>query len=156
MKRFDNFYFSDEMRFALDGYINSQTYCVWLSENPRAYIDKGLHPAKIGVWYSISRKRIIGPIFFTTIVDSNAYCNIIYQFITLLNEDERYIYFEQNGARAHTSKQTWHFYMNFSMTVTFPLGYGLTKPRPKPAEFFPVGPFKKIRFLPLLQPPSKS
>ncbi len=37
----------------------------------------------------------------------------------------------------------WNFYMNFSMTDSFLLGYGLTKAGHKPIGFFPIEPFKK-------------
>ncbi len=32
---------------------------------------------------------------------------------SLLNEDERYIYFQQDGARVHTSEQTMEFLHKF-------------------------------------------
>ncbi len=37
----------------------------------------------------------------------------------------------------------WNFYATFSMTDSFPLGYGPTKPGPNPIGFFPMGAFKK-------------
>lgn len=110
---FDYFFFSDEAWFQLDGFVNSQNYRVWSSTNPHAYVDKALHPSKIGVWCALSRRRIIGPIFFTCTVDSNVYCDIINQFISLLEVDERDIIFQQDGARPHTSVQTTAFLKSF-------------------------------------------
>ncbi len=50
---------------------------MWLAENPHAYIDKGLHPEKIGVWWAVIQKQIVGPILFEEIVDSDIYYFII-------------------------------------------------------------------------------
>jgi transposase len=50
MEFLDNFFFSDEAWFHLDGYVNSQIYRIWSAENPYAYRETRLHPKKIGVW----------------------------------------------------------------------------------------------------------
>ncbi|PSN37159.1 hypothetical protein C0J52_20436, partial [Blattella germanica] len=53
------------------------------------YKETALHSEKIGVWVAISKSRIIGPLFYDTTVDSDVYIDqIIYQFLSLLNEDE--------------------------------------------------------------------
>jgi hypothetical protein len=54
----------DEAWFQLSGYVNSQNYRTWATENPHVFLESSLHPIKIGVWVAISRRRIIGPIFF--------------------------------------------------------------------------------------------
>lgn len=84
-------------------FINSQTYKVWSTKNLQAYRKRRLHHTKIGVWCAISRKRIVGPIFFYGIINSEVYCFIIQQFVALLLPKEHYCWFEQNGARCHTS-----------------------------------------------------
>ena len=58
-------FFSDEAWFQLDGYVNSQNYRFWSSSNPHEYIEAPLHSAKTGFWCAMSRKKIIGPIFFS-------------------------------------------------------------------------------------------
>ncbi|PSN57434.1 hypothetical protein C0J52_07334, partial [Blattella germanica] len=51
--------------------------------------ETALHSEKIGVWVAISKSRIIGPLFYDTTVDSDVYIDqIIYPFLSLLNEDE--------------------------------------------------------------------
>lgn len=110
---FDNVFFSDEAWFYLDGFINSQTYRVWSTENPHAYREKGLHPKKVGVWCAISRKRIVGPIFFEGIINSEVYARIIQDFVALLEPDERYCWFQQDGARCHTSNETMAYLKTF-------------------------------------------
>ncbi len=42
----------------------AQNYRIWLSEKPQEYRETGLHPKKLGVWFAVSRRRIVGPIFF--------------------------------------------------------------------------------------------
>jgi hypothetical protein len=47
-----------------------------------------IHRQKIGVWCAVSRRRIVGPIFFETTVNSPVYQDIITQFTALLEVDE--------------------------------------------------------------------
>ncbi len=72
----------------------------WLAENPHYYIDMDLHPEKVGVWYADSRKLTVGLIFFQGTVQSDIYCSIISQIISLLEPD---------GAKLHTSEATTEF-----------------------------------------------
>src|SRR5699024_11571821 len=48
-------FFSDEAWFHLSGYVNSQNYRIWSTENPHAFIQTPLHPQKVGVWLAVSR-----------------------------------------------------------------------------------------------------
>ncbi len=89
----------------MDGYVNSQNYRMWSTENPHKYREAELHPTKVGVWCAISRPRIVGAIFFTTTITSDMYADILMQFIMLLEEDKRDSIFQQDGARPHTSKE---------------------------------------------------
>lgn len=36
----------------------------WDAENPHVFVERPLHPEKIGVWAAVSGRRLIGPIFF--------------------------------------------------------------------------------------------
>jgi hypothetical protein len=47
-----------------------------------------LHSQKIGCWCAISRKRIVGPIFFSETATAGKYQEIKMQFISLLKEEE--------------------------------------------------------------------
>jgi hypothetical protein len=105
-KSMDNLYFSDEAWFHLDGYVNSQNSRIWSTDNPHAIYEKPLYAQKIGVWCAISRIKIIGPIFFTDTVTSDVYRAIIQQFIALLEPSDRYCWFQQDGATAHTATAT--------------------------------------------------
>jgi hypothetical protein len=60
----DKTFFTDECWFHLSGYTNSQNMRMWSSDNPHYFIETPLHPQKLEAWAAISKKRIIGPIFF--------------------------------------------------------------------------------------------
>jgi hypothetical protein len=100
------FFFFDEACFHLSGYVNSQIFRFWNSENPLLFHKVPLHSQKISCWYAISRKRIVGPIFFSEIITAEKYQVIIMQFISLLNEEERSCWLQQNGATWHTANST--------------------------------------------------
>jgi hypothetical protein len=59
---------------------------LWLSENPYALHEKPLHDQKLGVWFAISIRRIVGPLFFEETVNSKRYCSMPHDFISLLEE----------------------------------------------------------------------
>ncbi len=86
---------------------------VGLTKNPLAYVDKGSHLKKIGVWCAVFQKQIVGTIFFKKTVNSNVYCSIISQFIALLEPDECYCTFQQYSAKPHTSSATTEFLKQF-------------------------------------------
>jgi hypothetical protein len=50
--------------------------------------EKPLHDQKLGVWVAISRRRIVGPLFFEEAVISKRYYSMLYDLIGLLEEDE--------------------------------------------------------------------
>jgi len=100
----DNTWFSDEAWFHLSDYVDSQNSRIWASESPNAIHEEPLHSEKIGVWCGMSRRRIIGPIFFDATITTAAYMEIFNTFVNLLNDEELSIgYFQQDGATSHTS-----------------------------------------------------
>jgi hypothetical protein len=78
-------FFPDEAWFHLSGYVNSQNSFFWSSENAHLFHEVPLHSQKIGCWCAISRKWIVGPIFFS--VTAEKYEEIVMQFISVLNEE---------------------------------------------------------------------
>jgi len=59
---------------------------------------------QIGVWCGMSRRRIIGPIFFDATITTAAYMEIFNTFVNQLDDEELSIgYFQQDGATSHTS-----------------------------------------------------
>ncbi|KAL4084269.1 hypothetical protein QTP88_028094 [Uroleucon formosanum] len=109
----DRVFFSDEAWFHLSGYVNSQNSRIWSTQNPHALHETPLHSQKIGVWCAISRRRIVGPIFFETTVNSVVYQDIITQFISLLEINEGDCWLQQDNATCHTSNRTMNFLRKF-------------------------------------------
>ncbi len=110
---FDTVWYTDEAWFHLSGYVNSQNNRYWSGENPHRFEETSLHPLKIGVWCAMSRRRIVGPIFFEGRINSQVYMDMITQFIALLEPEEAYSWFQQDGARCHTSTETLAFLREF-------------------------------------------
>lgn len=107
-------FFSDESWFHLSGYINSQNYRVWSAENPHVFQETQLHPLKIGMWIAISRRRIIGPVFFEDTVTAACYQQILETFINQLNDEElQRGYFQHDNATAHTAGRTVRYLEQF-------------------------------------------
>ncbi|CAH1107732.1 unnamed protein product [Psylliodes chrysocephalus] len=103
----DRSFFTDEAWFHLSGYVNSQNYRTWATENPHSFVEISLHPIKVGIWIAISRRRIIGPIFFYDTINGQRYRNIFLEFVEQLQDDELQLgYFQQDGATAHTARAT--------------------------------------------------
>ncbi len=70
-----------------------------------------LHPPKVGVWCAMSRRRIVGPFFFS--ITGEAYRKIIFQFVANLNKDEVRSWFQQDNARPHIAVETMESLRSF-------------------------------------------
>jgi hypothetical protein len=55
------------------------------------------------VWCAISRRPIIGALFFETGINAEAYQKLIQPFIALLKVDERNCWLQQDSATANTA-----------------------------------------------------
>lgn len=108
-------FFTDEAWFHLSGYVNSQNYRTWSTENPHEFVETELHPLKVGIWIAMSRRRIIGPIFFNETINGERYRTIILQqfFEQLLDDEIQYGYFQQDGATAHTARPSLRYIQEF-------------------------------------------
>lgn len=108
-------FFSDEAWFYLSGYVNSQNMRWWSSENPHFFVEQPLHPQKVGVWVGICRRRLVGPIFFEGTLTAARYRDeILNQFINQLDGEElQNGYFQQDGATAHTTRETLRYLAEF-------------------------------------------
>lgn len=111
----DKTFFTDEAWVHLSGYVNNQNYRTWATDNPHVFIESELHPQKLGIWVAISRRRIIGPIFFEGTINADRYRNeILDPFINQLHEDELMEgYFQQDNATPHTANRTINFLQEF-------------------------------------------
>lgn len=108
-------FFSDEAWFHLSGYVNSQTMRMWSSDNPHIFRETPLHPLKIGIWIGVSRRRLIGPIFFEQTVTAQRYREDIFNaFVNQLHDDELgQGFYQQDGATAHTTPATLNYLREF-------------------------------------------
>jgi hypothetical protein len=103
--------YSDEAWLMLGGYVNSQNFRIWSTDNPHAYLKAPLYPQKIGIWIAVSRRRLIGPIFFNNTINGQR-CReqILQNFIQQLDENERnYGWFHHDGATSHTTQEDLAF-----------------------------------------------
>ena len=81
-------WYSDETWFHLNGYVNSQNTRIWATEHPHEIHEVPLHSEKTDVWCAISRRRIIGPIFFHETLNTARYLEIFTEFVDQLDDDE--------------------------------------------------------------------
>ena len=54
------FFMTEEARFHLSGYVNSQNTRYWSQDNSHIVHEEPRHPEEIGVWCAVSGMRIIG------------------------------------------------------------------------------------------------
>jgi hypothetical protein len=108
-------FFSDEAWCHVSGYVNSQNVRYWSSENPHVFVEAPLHPMKVGVWIAVSRRRLIGPIFFHQTINAERYRELILnEFINQLDDEElQYGYFQQDGATPHTTQANLQYLSDF-------------------------------------------
>ena len=100
----DYTWFLDKARFHLSRYVISQNSRIWATENPNAIHEEHLHSEKTGVWCGMSRRCIIGPIFFDATITTAACMDIFNAFVNQLDDEElSFGYFQQDGATSHTS-----------------------------------------------------
>ncbi len=93
---------------------------MWSGEKPHEYRESTLHPEKIGMWCGMSRKRIVGPTFFTSTITGDVYQDIIEQFLSQLEKSEHRSWLQQDNARPHVSMNTMSFLCEFSVSVCVP------------------------------------
>lgn len=142
----DKTFFSDEAWFHLSGYVNSQNYRTWSAENPHVYQEAPLHPLKVGVWIAMSRRRIVGPIFFDDTVNAERYRAMLQVFIDQLHEDElQEGFFQHDNATAHTAAATVTFIQQYFDDRM--IGRNLWPPRSPdltPLDYFLFGYLKNV------------
>jgi hypothetical protein len=94
-------------------HVNSQNSRIRSAENPHTFHERPLHSSKVGVWFAVSRRRIIGPIFFSETITAERYQELIMNFISVLEVDERDCSFQQDGIMAHTANSTMQILSEF-------------------------------------------
>lgn len=114
----NNLIMSDEAHFHLNGYVNKQNCRFWGTHNPRALLQRELHPARCTVWCGVMADKIIGPYFFEDVdgqpetVNGALYRTMIENFLRPHVENNQNIWFQQDGATAHTARATMELLHN--------------------------------------------
>ncbi len=108
-------FFSDETWFHLDGYINTQNYCIREFEEPSHFFEQHCCIPKklafVATWLLQMRSGI--NFLFVEIITAEVYYDIIQQFIAFLHKDERDAVFQRDNARPHVAKGTTSFSSEF-------------------------------------------
>jgi hypothetical protein len=109
-------FFSDEAHFHLSGCVNKQNFRYWSENNARVIHQKPLHSDRATVWCAVSRMGIIGPYFFeegnrAATVNSERYVSILQNYFAPALEELglENVWFQQDGAKAHTARASMQF-----------------------------------------------
>ena len=152
-------FFSDEAHFHLCGTVNKQNFRYWSMENPHQLHQAPLHSPKVTVWCAVSEDRIWGPYFFedsdgrTVTVNTERYCNMIKDFVQpkveeLENIDN--VYFMQDGATCHTSRQSMavlrEMFPGKLISLRGDIGWPPRSPDLNPCDFWLWGALKERVF----------
>ncbi|CAK9811660.1 Transposable element Tc3 transposase [Anthophora quadrimaculata] len=99
---------SDEAHFFLNGFVNKQNCRIWGTENLRTIQQQVMYPQKVTVWCGFCAGGVIGPYFFEATVNGQRYRHVITTFfrVKLNNMNVDDMWFQQDGATCHTSKET--------------------------------------------------
>jgi hypothetical protein len=94
----------------MNGHVNTQNNRYWSTENPFLQHEIPLHKVIVGVWCALSKRRIIGSIFFMGTVNSDRCVGQIMQlfFTRLTNKGKVYGQFQQDSTTAHTATHSMH------------------------------------------------
>lgn len=106
--------FSDEAHFHLCGFVNRQNCRIWGQENPRVIQECQMHPLRTTVWCGLWAGGVIGPFFFedfdghAVTVNGERYREIVRNNLwpALGQVDTANMWFQQDGATSHTSRET--------------------------------------------------
>jgi hypothetical protein len=110
----NNLVMSDEAHFQLTGGVNKQNFRYWAPNNPYELHEKPLHSERVTVWCGVASFGITGPYFFedrnghAVTVTSDRCVNMLNAFLLpqLANRNLPQILFQQDGAIAHTARQS--------------------------------------------------
>jgi hypothetical protein len=109
--------FSDEAHFHLSGFVNKQNCRFWGNENPRIMQEREMHPLRTTVWCGFWEGGVLGPFFFeddegnAVTINGERYRDMISTQLWPSLEDTEIdnLWFQQDGATCHTSRQTLAF-----------------------------------------------
>ena len=101
---------NDEAHFHLSGAVNKQNFHYWAERNPRELQEQLLHSPRVTVWCPVANFGVIGPYFFEeggakVSVTVHRYVEMLETFLRpkLDDVDTEHVWFQQDGATAHTT-----------------------------------------------------
>ena len=105
---------SDEAHFHLSGFVNKQNCRFWGTHNPQNLHKRSLHPLRVTVLCGITARKIYGPYFFenaagaSVTINGDRYRTMLQDFLfpLLPADNNNGIWFQQDGATAHTARET--------------------------------------------------
>ncbi len=102
-QKFSNF-FQDFIKFFCNVFLHSfytpnmYNYGMWSTTNPRVDWEASIHLLKVGAWWAIYHRWIVGPIFFDSMITTETYRWIIPEFVILLECSEVNVWFQHDNA----------------------------------------------------------
>ena len=123
------FLMTDEAHFHLSGYVNKQNYRYWALENPQDH--RPLHSERLTVWCGIASFGVLGPYFFednegaAVTVASEHYVAMLRNFcepeLRRRGIDLSSVWFQQDGATAHTARTSMSVLREMFPNTSFPV-----------------------------------
>jgi hypothetical protein len=138
-------FFSVEVWFRLQRYINTQNNSYWSSQNPHLTHKVLLHPVKVGVWCAVGARRIVVPVFFNETINFKRYVQVILEqlFPELIKEESLCDWFQQDSTTAHTACMSMHVLSDVFMDRIISSGiWPARSPNLNPCDFFLLGLFE--------------
>ena len=118
---------TDKAHFHLGSTVNKQNIRYWAPNNPKRTIQQPLHSPKVTCWCGVGTFGIVGPFFFenetgvTETVNSARYVAMLQTYaipeLIRLGLDPTNLYFQQDGATAHTARNSMAFLRTEFMSV---------------------------------------
>jgi hypothetical protein len=100
---------SDEAHFRISGTVNKQNFRYWARELQ----ERPLHSPRVTVWCAVADFGVIGPYFFevggaTVTLTADRYVEMLETFLRpkLDDVDTEHVWFQQDGATAHTARRS--------------------------------------------------
>uniref|UniRef100_UPI00358E2D47 uncharacterized protein n=1 Tax=Myxine glutinosa TaxID=7769 RepID=UPI00358E2D47 len=146
---------SDKAHFHLSGSVNKQNYRYWSEDNPRILHERPLHSDRVTVWCAVADVGIVGPYFFeeggvTVTVTSDRYIDMLENFLRPqlehLELEELDVWFQQDGATAHTARRSLQvlreMFPDRVISLRGDVGWPVRSPDLAPCDFFLWGNLK--------------
>ena len=139
---------TDEAHFHLVAHPNKQNWRYWAEDNPLIIHEQPLHCERVTVWCGIGPMGVWGPYFFeedgkNVSVTSDRYVKMLQDFVRpkhLELENVGRIWFQQDGATAHTARKSMdclkEIFGDRVISLRGNVGWPARSPDLSPCDFF--------------------